>query len=114
MLCLELAGLFLRLPELRVGAAVFKHCKHSGHQVIDQVAMKRPYSGIIRIKRDRDLRTGRNQNGIAQSTGQLLTVDFHDLEIMSMQMHWMTMLVAFVKTIPTRSPFRTSRESRFG
>jgi hypothetical protein len=44
-------------------------------------------SGIVSIKSDGHLGTWRNKKGIAQGPGYLFTVDFYNLEIVTMQMH---------------------------
>src|SRR5882762_9563697 len=83
----KLLGFRVRLPELRICAVVLDDSKHAAIQVVEEVAMQRPDSGIVSIKSDGHLGTWRNKKGIAQGAGYLFTVDFYNLEIVTMQMH---------------------------
>ena len=54
-LVLQLRSLLLWLPKLCVCLIVFENGKHSLHEVINQVAVKCPDAGVIRIKGHSDL-----------------------------------------------------------
>src|SRR5882724_9139721 len=49
--------------------------------------MQWPDSDIVSIKGDGHFRTWWNHEGIAQGARYLFSVNFHDLEVMPMQMH---------------------------
>src|SRR5262249_39521903 len=72
-------GLHVGLPELCIGALIFHYSKHAGVQVVEQMAMHWPDSGIVSVKSNGHLRTWRNHECIAQCSGYLLAVNFHDL-----------------------------------
>src|SRR5215475_9931419 len=54
------------------------------------MAMHWPDSDIVRVKGDGHFRTWRNRECIAQCSGYLFAVNFHNLEVVPMQMHRMS------------------------
>src|SRR5947208_3469195 len=49
--------------------------------------MQRPDAGVVGIKGDSHFRTWWNHEGIAYGAGYFFAVDFHNFEVMPMQMH---------------------------
>jgi len=78
-----------RLPELDVCSVVLEHRKHPGYEMIDQVTVKRPDAEIGRIKGNGNFRARRDDNSIAQWSGNLLAVNLYDFEVVTVQMHRM-------------------------